>query len=283
MGFSPTALELFRARAIDPRLPETLGVVERDGALQYPNGRYRPLSGTDTFQPSKQPLEAWWFGGPGDIAVVCEGETDAFSAMSAVPEGTQCWFVALPGAGYPPARLVGEMVAHGIRVAFLLPDGDKGGEQFAERTGPALQGEGIDTRVAQLPEGSDVAAEMVKADDRAATLRLLLGGAIPAPLPELRAPRKVQYAETLDDLKALEPAVWVERLTGETPDRSGFMQCPYPDHDERTGSFKVFPNAGDGVWCFGCQRGGDIYAFAMTLWGCDFKAAKERLGEEFGS
>lgn len=72
-----------------------------------------------------------------------------------------------------------------------------------------------------------------------------------------------------DELLTIEPAVYVEKLT---PDhvivpRSGMIRCPFPAHEDRNRSMKVYVEPERGVWCFGCQRGGSIYDFAAALWG----------------
>ncbi len=53
--------------------------------------------------------------------------------------------------------------------------------------------------------------------------------------------------------------------------------CPF--HNERTPSFMV--NAERNFWyCFGCQRGGDIFSFLMEIEGLDFREALIRLAEK---
>ena len=42
-------------------------------------------------------------------------------------------------------------------------------------------------------------------------------------------------------------------------------RCPYPDHDDNTASFVVFPD--DHAWCFGCQRGGDLFRVVALIEG----------------
>lgn len=37
--------------------------------------------------------------------------------------------------------------------------------------------------------------------------------------------------------------------------------CPFPDHDDSTPSFHLYPN--NSAFCFGCQRGGDIISLAQ--------------------
>lgn len=50
--------------------------------------------------------------------------------------------------------------------------------------------------------------------------------------------------------------------------------CPF--HNEKTGSFFVFPN--NRFYCFGCGASGDAAAFIMKLSGCSFPEALDRLG-----
>lgn len=55
--------------------------------------------------------------------------------------------------------------------------------------------------------------------------------------------------------------------------------CPF--HSEKTPSFYVFPDSQR--WqCFGCNKGGDIFAFVMETQGLDFRAALEELGRQAG-
>lgn len=69
-----------------------------------------------------------------------------------------------------------------------------------------------------------------------------------------------------DILAEIETREYVEALTGEEVPRHGTIPCPLPGHDERTPSFKVYPGT-RGFFCFGCQRGGDIYTLAAELSG----------------
>jgi len=72
-----------------------------------------------------------------------------------------------------------------------------------------------------------------------------------------------------DPLKAITPAVYIEALTGQRPDRRGYVRCPFygGDHDE-TPSLKVYAETGWCCYCARCQRtGGTVYEFAARLWG----------------
>lgn len=96
--------------------------------------------------------------------------------------------------------------------------------------------------------------------------------------PALRA---VTLPET-DDALLVAPPTYVEALTGEEVPRSGTIRCPLPDHDERTPSCQVYPEADRGWYCFGCHRGGTVYDLAAALWdlptrGSGFVELKERV------
>lgn len=42
-------------------------------------------------------------------------------------------------------------------------------------------------------------------------------------------------------------------------------RCVFPDHDDKTESFTVFPD--DHAWCFGCQKGGDLFRIVALIEG----------------
>lgn len=55
--------------------------------------------------------------------------------------------------------------------------------------------------------------------------------------------------------------------------------CPF--HAEKTPSFIISPER-DFAWCFGCQKGGDIFKMVELLEGVDFKEAVKILAEKTG-
>lgn len=72
------------------------------------------------------------------------------------------------------------------------------------------------------------------------------------------------------------------------PDGGGLLRCQLPDHEDAYASCQVYPEAHQGWWRFGCQRGGRIYDLASLLaggsWGRDlrgepFRAARELVVE----
>ncbi|MBI2100272.1 MAG: DNA primase [Candidatus Vogelbacteria bacterium] len=56
-------------------------------------------------------------------------------------------------------------------------------------------------------------------------------------------------------------------------------RCPF--HQERTASFFVSPTR-ESFYCFGCNRGGDIFTFVEEVEGLDFLGALKVLGERAG-
>jgi hypothetical protein len=105
------------------------------------------------------------------------------------------------------------------------------------------------------------------------------------PQPQLRprpAPRH-PATTTADPLHAIAPTDYIQALTGRQPDRDGKLHCPF--HDERTPSLHAYPDPQRGWHCYGCGRGGDVYAFASALWniptrGADFLALRQRLHQQ---
>ena len=58
-------------------------------------------------------------------------------------------------------------------------------------------------------------------------------------------------------------------------------RCPFPDHQDRTPSFRV--NPAKGVWhCFGCRRGGSVVDFELWWSGDDLRTVVARLAWEAG-
>lgn len=68
-----------------------------------------------------------------------------------------------------------------------------------------------------------------------------------------------------DPAKEVFPEDYVEIISDEICDENGYCACPLPGHDERTGSFKAYESVERGWWCYGCERGGDIYNFGRYM------------------
>lgn len=90
-----------------------------------------------------------------------------------------------------------------------------------------------------------------------------------------------------DPLLAIDPATYVERLTGARIPRSGKIACPF-HHPDRTPSLHVYHEPERGWYCYGCRRGGSVYDFAAYWWltgqsgrgglrGDQFTAVRDRL------
>jgi hypothetical protein len=71
----------------------------------------------------------------------------------------------------------------------------------------------------------------------------------------------------------------VERY-GFTPDRAGYIRCPFHAGDNQ-GSLKVYPGSG-GWHCFGCGGGGSVIDFVMQFDNLQFQTACERINGDFG-
>jgi hypothetical protein len=91
-----------------------------------------------------------------------------------------------------------------------------------------------------------------------------------------------------DPLLAIEPAAYVEALTGRRVGRDGKVACPF--HPDERPSLHAYPDPAAGWACFSarCWQGdrpnaGDIYTLAAQLWGLstrtDFPELRRRLRE----
>ena len=80
-----------------------------------------------------------------------------------------------------------------------------------------------------------------------------------------------------DDVKRLVSTRDAVEYYGFTPNRSGFVCCPF--HQEKTPSLKLYSNGG---WhCFGCNQGGSVVDFVMKLFDLSPLDAVKRLNEDF--
>lgn len=85
-----------------------------------------------------------------------------------------------------------------------------------------------------------------------------------------------------DPLRAIEPAIYVEALTGQRVGRSRKVSCPF--HDDATPSLHVYEEPEGGWFCFSCRRGTSVYDLAGPLWGLrtrgvEFLELRRRLTE----
>ncbi|MDP9369271.1 MAG: CHC2 zinc finger domain-containing protein [Chloroflexota bacterium] len=63
-------------------------------------------------------------------------------------------------------------------------------------------------------------------------------------------------------------------------DGTKWASCPLPGDDDRTPSFAVYPDGH--YFCYGCNRGGDLFSFVMLWDGLSFKEATRLLAWEAG-
>jgi hypothetical protein len=85
-----------------------------------------------------------------------------------------------------------------------------------------------------------------------------------------------------DPLLAIDPATYIELLTGARVPRSGKIACLF--HDDGTPSLHVYREPERGWYCYGCGRGGSVYDFGayffhLTARGRDFWELRERLAD----
>lgn len=78
-------------------------------------------------------------------------------------------------------------------------------------------------------------------------------------------------------VKELIPLSEAVRLYGFTPNRSGFICCPF--HNEKTPSLKLYQDGS--FYCFGCGAHGTVIDFAALLFNLDSLDAVKRLNEDF--
>ncbi len=98
----------------------------------------------------------------------------------------------------------------------------------------------------------------------AVALAVLIGGLLDPPSPAPVRTRTRRRARTGDELLGVDPARYVTALTGQAVGRTRKVLCPL--HEDRTPSLHVFPDPGQGWFCFGCRRGGSIHDLAGAVW-----------------
>ncbi len=105
----------------------------------------------------------------------------------------------------------------------------------------------------------------------------------PEPKPRRRYIAPSSFRDE-DVLATIPPPSYIEALAGVDADRA-WIHCPLPDHEDSTPSFRVYDDAETGWYCWGCNRGGDIYSFGAALWGLPtrgsgFTELRKRLADE---
>ena len=222
-AFSVATLSYFASHAIDPAVAERAGVTERDGELVYPytggQARYervRSLKGdAKTRQPAGRPLSCWMPAGQpeqGETVLVCEGESDALAALSAIGGRAShsvaaailngLRVVAVPGASFPADRLACEL--QGVGTVILAPDGDAAGAGFADRAAAALLSAAISTARLSLSSG-DLADHLAGAVNGSDWLASAIADADPIPARD-------EPGQAVTDAEASWPALGADDL-----------------------------------------------------------------------
>lgn len=183
-SFSPRALAYFRCRAIDPAVAFACGVRERGGCIVFPardadgkpSERFRRLaegSGPKTRGRAGRTLGVWWPAGTPTAGVrvdqdvlVCEGESDALAAVTALGPQDRVLIASLPGASFPTRVLIAEMRRVGAKVAALAFDGDCAGGMNSDRLAWALVEQGVGARILAVPFGEDLASTLAGCGER---------------------------------------------------------------------------------------------------------------------
>jgi len=85
---------------------------------------------------------------------------------------------------------------------------------------------------------------------------------------------------TAQTIKESLSMVEVAERYGFTPNRAGFIRCPFHTGDN-SASLKIYPGKGGGFFCFGCQSSGSVIDFVMRIFDCSFSEAMKRLNSDF--
>ena len=90
----------------------------------------------------------------------------------------------------------------------------------------------------------------------------------------------MNYREIATNIKQSVSMRQVVEHYGFTPDRAGYIRCPFHSGDNH-GSLKIYDGQG-GFCCFGCGVKGSVIDFVMQFDGLQFQAACERINDDFG-
>jgi DNA primase len=190
--FSLRARRYFANHAISPRVAWDCGVREGTGGLLWPtvdaHGQSAPrLRRWGDVKPKVvgikgRTLGVWWPLGspvePHDV-LVCEGESDALAAVSALAGDARVCVASLPGASFPARRLATELQRVGASVVALGFDGDLAGGAATERIALNLATHGIGSRVLAVPFDNDLAGVLAAEPNPGRWLRKALLAAEP--------------------------------------------------------------------------------------------------------
>src|SRR5574344_1151005 len=89
----------------------------------------------------------------------------------------------------------------------------------------------------------------------------------------------INYGKIAASIKQSVSMRQVVEYYGFTPDRAGYIHCPFHAGDNQ-GSLKVYDGQG-GFCCFGCGAKGSVIDFVMILYDLSFNSACERINNDF--
>jgi hypothetical protein len=115
------------------------------------------------------------------------------------------------------------------------------------------------------------AVTLIRLTDDRHRLVDLVGELPDPPAPPQRIPEASGHPASSDPLRRIPPAVYVERILGQTVPRSRKLTCPF--HADRVPSLHVYDTPERGWFCFGCRRGGSIYDLAAAAWAMSTRGA----------
>lgn len=221
-------------------------------------------------------IRAWWSEYPGANIGINAGASGLLVIDLDGPNGLESWTRLECEHGATPTRTARTGAGRHLYYASAV------GRNTAGKLGT-----GIDTRG---HNGYVVAPPSIHPDGHAYEWE---NEHAAAPLPSWVLPELEAQAPTLtpktyaprdisgDPLSGIDPPAYVWLLTGQQVNRAGKTPCPLPGHNDWPGdggSFQAYPRAEQGWFCFGCDRGGDIYTLAQHLWGNEpFPNLRRRL------
>jgi hypothetical protein len=196
----------------------------------------------------------------------------------------------LAAFAHEPSMLIRSGAGHHAYWALWPPIGPADAERANRRLAHALGGDMRATDAARilrppstvnLKTGKAVPVEMVAMHVEHYDARELVRE-LPDPPGKARGARLATPIASDDPLRAIPPAVYVEALAGEAPDRDGKVRCPF--HDDGTPSLHVY-DGGGGWFCYGCEAGGSIIDFGAALYGLeprgkDYQEIRRRLAAD---
>src|SRR5215208_4305349 len=85
--------------------------------------------------------------------------------------------------------------------------------------------------------------------------------------------RGISYTRPIEAAKeAVSVMELADKLTGSEDIGGLSRRCPLPDHEDRTPSFKLYPET-QSFFCFGCLHGGDVVELYRLAHGFDQREA----------